>query len=128
MSATRPAIFDHAAFRSRTAPMLTVLFALLLTGCGSDSTEEELMRRVVAAEAAAATADTARVQAEQALANLDSADIADDAELSENPEDPGGQEEVADFAPNEQDPGSEAVAPPAPAPAPAPAPQEGMPA
>ncbi len=118
MSGTCPATIDRAAIRSRSAPVLTVLLAVLLGGCGSDSAEEELMSRVVAAEAAAASADMARVQAEQALANLDNAEIDDEGELSENLEGSGEEEQVAELAPNDQDPVSEVIAPPAPEPAP----------
>ena len=118
MSGTCPAIIDRATIRSRSAPMSTVLLALLLAGCGSDRSEEELMRRVVAAEAAAASADAARVQAEQTLANFDNAEADDEGELSENFNDPVEDEQVAELAPNDQDTGGEMIAPPAPEPAP----------
>jgi len=118
MTATCPATIDRAAIRSRSAPMVTVLLAVLLGGCGSDSSEEELMRRVVAAEAAAASSDAARVQAEQAVANLGGAEFADEAEFSEDPEGSGEEEEVAELAPYDQDSGNEVIAPPASDPAP----------
>jgi len=124
MSGTCPAIIDRATIRSRSAPILTVLLAALLGGCGSDSTEEKLMQRVIAAEAAAASADAARVRAEQAVADLGNAEFADEAEGSEDFQGPEPEEEMAELAPAEQDPGGEVVA----APAPEPAPQGRMPA
>ena len=118
MPGTCPAKIDRAAIRSRSAPMLTVLLAMLLAGCGSDSAEEELMRRAIAAEAAAASADMARVQAEQAVANLANAEFSEEAEFSEDLEGSGEAEEIAEFAPDDQDSNNEIVAPPAPEPAP----------
>lgn len=117
MSGTCPAIIDRATSRSRSAPILTVLLAALLGGCGSDSTEEELMRRVVAAEAAAASADAARVRAEQTIADLGNAEFADEAVDFETIEGPEPEEEMAELAPAEQDPGGEVVTAPAPEPA-----------
>ena len=118
MPGTCPAKIDCAAIRSHSAPILTVLLAVLLAGCGSDRAEEELMRRVIAAEAAAASADAARVQAEQAVANLGTAEFAEEAEFSSDIEGSGEEEEMAEIAPDDQDSNNEIVAPPAPDPAP----------
>ena len=124
MSGTCPAMIDRAPIRSRSAPILTVLLAALLGGCGSDSTDEELMQRVVVAEAAAASADAARVRAEQAVADLGNSGFAEEAEDYEDLEGQEPEEEMAEFDPADQDPGGEEVA----APAPEPAPQGRMPA
>ena len=113
-----PAKIDRAAIRSHSAPILTVLLAVLLAGCGSDGAEEELMRRAIAAEAAAASADVARIQAEQAVANLANAEFTEEAEFSEDLEGSGEEEEIAEIAPDDQDSNNEIVAPSAPDPAP----------
>ena len=114
MPGTCPAKIDRAAIRSHSAPILTTLLAVLLAGCGSDSAEEELMRRAIAAEAAAASAEVARIQAEQAVANLANADFTEEAEFSEDLEGSGEEEEIAEIVPDDQDSNYEIVAPAAP--------------
>ena len=99
------------------APILAATLALMLAACGSDQAEEELMRRVVIAEAAAARADAARIQAEKAVARIGNSEFAEEAEFTDDM-DASEEEGSPDLAPDNQGFDNEIVAPPSADPAP----------
>ena len=102
-------MIDRAALR--IAPAMIV--ALLLSACGSDRPDGELMRRVAAAEDAAARAEAAQGKAEQAAADASNAAVVQEAEPADD-EAMLDDEDSKDFDPDSQAFDNEIVAAPLP--------------
>ena len=116
-------MIDRTAPRIAPVPILAAMFALLLTGCGSDKEKEELLLRLAVAEAAVTRAEAATAKAELAIAQVGNSGFAEEGEFVDDTGE-SGDEEAGEIVPDNQGFDNEIDPPPVPDPAP----QERMPA